>query len=200
MEKAIKKYTAIFCDALKRKNITDYEEVTRRYTEKLKQMYYSEQFKKHDVYPTLDATKIYAVIAMCLVLKEMQFEKDQIIDFVNYTFRKTKKIVRILTKIIDVLPWAYRIAEKWNMKGYNKAVQDGSITYDVFQVDDGRIEYSISKCMYLEMFKCYGIRELCKIFCMTDGQAYSGLTKHVKFIRYSDLSDGDACHDVISRN
>lgn len=47
--------------------------------------------------------------------------------------------------------------------------------------------------MYAEMFAFYGIRELCKIFCMTDIQAYTNLVRH------SDLSDGDCCRDDIYR-
>ena len=47
-------------------------------------------------------------------------------------------------------------------------------------------------------FSCYGIRSLCKIFCNTDRIAYSGLTGHMKFVRHSDLSDGDACYDEIT--
>ncbi len=30
-------------------------------------------------------------------------------------------------------------------------------------------------------------------------KAYSGLTRHVEFIRHSDLSDGPACHDEVIR-
>ena len=50
---------------------------------------------------------------------------------------------------------------------------------------------------YVEMFDAYGIRSLCKIFCMTDTTYYSNLKKHVEFIRLSDLSDGSCCHDII---
>ncbi len=53
--------------------------------------------------------------------------------------------------------------------------------------------------MYVEMFAHYGIRLLCKIFCNTDLIAYSGLTRHVKFVRHSDLSDRNACFDEIFR-
>ena len=49
------------------------------------------------------------------------------------------------------------------------------------------------------MFEAYGIRGLCKIFCMTDTTSYENLRHHVTFIRHSDLSDGDACHDEIIR-
>lgn len=47
------------------------------------------------------------------------------------------------------------------------------------------------------MFGAYGIRGLCKIFCMSDTMAYGRLTRHVRFVRHSDLSDGPACHDEI---
>ena len=66
-------------------------------------------------------------------------------------------------------------------------------------MDKDKVEYHISKCMYVEMFETYGIRELCKIFCMTDEKAYAGLTRHVRFIRHSDLSDGPACFDEVIR-
>ena len=61
------------------------------------------------------------------------------------------------------------------------------------------IEYRISRCVYVEMFEAYCIRSLCKIFCMTDTTSYENLRRHVTFIRHSDLSDGDACHDEIIR-
>ncbi len=34
---------------------------------------------------------------------------------------------------------------------------------------------------------------------MTDTLAYESLPKHVRFIRHSDLSDGDCCHDEVIR-
>ena len=86
-----------------------------------------------------------------------------------------------------------------NSSNMPKRVRDGSIFYDQFDVSDGKIEYNISKCMYVEMFSYYGIRSLCKIFCITDEYAYSRLTKRVKFIRHSDLSEGECCHDEIIR-
>ena len=61
------------------------------------------------------------------------------------------------------------------------------------------VEYRISKCMYVEMFECYGIRSLCKIFCNTDTRSYAGLTRHVRFVRHSDLSDGPCCWDEVHR-
>lgn len=145
----------------------------------------------------MDVAKVYAVIAMCLELKEYGLSDNEIIDFVNFSFWKLKKIFAVFEKMIDMLPNSYQIAKKWNVSDHANRVKDGSIIYDMFEVSDGKIEYSISKCMYIEMFQYYGIRRLCKIFCMTDEYAYANIPRHVKFIRHSDLSDGDCCHDEV---
>ncbi len=164
-------------------------------------MYESELFRRHNVYPTMNVPLIYAVIAMCLELKEAGYLDPEIMEFSDIVFENRKKAFEVLEKIINVLPNSYQIAERWNIADHEKRVKDGSITYDEFSVSEGKIEYCISKCMYVEMFKCYGIRRLCKIFCITDENAYANLPKHVKFTRHSDLSDGDCCHDeVINRN
>lgn len=100
-------------------------------------------------------------------------------------------------RYFDMMPNAYQIARKWNISDHDKRVKDGSLTYDYFRISGGKIEYCISKCVYVEMFETYGIRSLCKIFCMTDTTSYENLTRHVIFIRHSDLSDGNCCHDEI---
>jgi len=90
-----------------------------------------------------------------------------------------------------------------NIKIYRKIMAGGGFgdigRNTAAYVSRDKIEYSVSGCRYVVMFETYGIRGLCKIFCMTDTTAYEGLTRHVTFIRHSDLSDGDACHDEIIR-
>ncbi|MBQ1522989.1 MAG: L-2-amino-thiazoline-4-carboxylic acid hydrolase [Erysipelotrichaceae bacterium] len=199
MDKLIKKYSDLYRKALRKKQFSDVERKTVSYSKRLRGMYESEAFRRHNVYPTMNVELIYAVIAMSLELKGFGLTDREIIDFSDTMFEKRKKIFAVLEKVVDVLPGSYKIAEKWNINDHDKRVKDGSITYDIFDVQDGRIEYSISRCKYVEMFEYYGIRPLCKIFCNTDTSAYSQLTRHVKFTRYSDLSDGDCCHDVIER-
>ena len=199
MDKLIKKYSDLYRKALRKKQFSDVERKTVSYSKRLRGMYESEAFRRHNVYPTMNVELIYAVIAMSLELKGFGLTDREIIDFSDTMFEKRKKIFAVLEKVVDVLPGSYKIAEKWNINDHDKRVKDGSITYDIFDVQDGRIEYSISRCKYVEMFEYYGIRPLCKIFCNTDTSAYSQLTRGVKFTRYSDLSDGDCCHDVIER-
>ena len=195
--KAVKKYGNIYRKILLAGNYPDMDAKQQAYEKRLAEMYASPQYAEHNIYPTTNAEKIYAVIAMCLELKETGLSDKVIIDTINRGFSGRRNFFRYLIKAIDLLPNSYQIAKKWNISDHDKRVKDGSISYDQFDVSDGKIEYNISKCMYVEMFETYGIRSLCKIFCMTDTTAYSSLEKHVRFIRYSDLSDGESCHDVI---
>ncbi len=197
MEKFVKKYVQIYRVALNANNISDIDLRVKSYEQRLKKMYASNAFVVHNVYPTMDVTKIYAVIAMCLELKKENLSNTEIIDVVNSGFMKLKKMLSTVEKVIDILPNTYQIAKKWNISDHENRVEDGSITYDYFNVTEGKIEYCISKCMYIEMFEYYGIRSLCKIFCLTDEAAYANLTRHVKFIRHSDLSDSTCCHDEV---
>lgn len=183
--------------ALIQAQIADADTEIAAYEKRLGEMYASEQFRRHSQYPTTNAAHVYAVIAMCLGLKRFQLSDAQIIDSVNSGFRARRNFFRRLLRCIDMMPNAYRIAWKWNVADHDKRVKDGSLTFDYFNAAEGKIEYCISKCVYIEMFEQYGIRSLCKIFCMTDTTSYENLPKHVQFIRHSDLSDGDCCHDEI---
>lgn len=197
MEKQVKQYAGMYREAIQRRGLTDVEGKTRAYEEKLTQLYGSEAYRTHNVYPTMQVEKVYAVIAMCLMLKSYGLDNDDIINTVNDAFRKLKAALYRLEKLVDRLPVTWAIVKKWNTADHQGRTGDGSITYDFFKVEEDKISYRISRCMYAEMFQFYGIRELCKIFCMTDTQAYDHLTRHVKFVRHSDLSNGDCCWDEI---
>ena len=199
MEQTVRKYARLYHAALREKSVPDADKKAASYASRLERMYASDRFKAHNVYPTMNVPHVYAVIAMCLELRGFGLSDRAIMDFTDCAFRKRKRFFAALLRMIDLLPDSWRIVRKWNIGDHEKRVRDGSITYDTFQVSGGKIEYCISKCMYVEMFASYGIRSLCKIFCVTDEHAYAGLTRHVRFIRHSDLSDGPACHDEIFR-
>ena len=196
-DRMIRRYTAVFRKALAGAKCGDADAVPAAYRKRLADMYASGVFRRYSVYPTINTAHVFAVIAMCLELRRLGLTDQQVIDAVNTGFSARRRIFKGLLWCIDRLPNAYRIVEKWNLSDHAKRVGDGSLAYDAFDVSDGRIAYRISRCAYVEMFEAYGIRSLCKIFCMTDTSAYEHLQRHVAFIRHSDLSDGCCCHDVI---
>lgn len=111
-EKTVKKYAALYRSALLRAGMGDAEQKTQQYAARLTDMYASDVYRQHDRYPTMQVTMIYAVIAMCLELKDAGLQKDEIIGFVNDAFRKRKQAFIRLEKIIDCLPFAWAIARK----------------------------------------------------------------------------------------
>ena len=199
MEKTIRKYGKVYRKALSFRHCREIDAKAAAYEARLRKMYASGGFRAHSVYPTTNATHVYAVIAMCLELKALGLTDTEIIETVNHGFARRRSFFRWVIRAIDLLPNSFSIVQKWNIRDHDRRVQDGSLTYDRFDVGEDRLEYRISGCVYIEMFEAYGIRSRCKIFCMTDTTSYEYLRRHVTFIRHSDLSDGDACHDEIIR-
>ena len=198
-DQLIRKCSRLYQRALKIQNFSDVESKTRQYENRLRNMLASPAFSAHNVYPTMNVPLIYAVIAMCLELHDLGLSDGEIIIFTDIVFAGRRKIFDTLIRIVNLLPNSFQIAKKWNISDHAKRVRDHSITYDSFNVSEDAVEYRISKCMYVEMFECYGIRSLCKIFCNTDTRSYAGLTRHVRFVRHSDLSDGPCCWDEVYR-
>ena len=199
IEKLVKKYTKLYQKALKEQNFTNIKEKELSYSKRLTKLYNSEKFKEDNCYPTMNTELVYSVVAMSLELKDMGLDKQEIIKFSDIMFKKRKKFFKNLIAFINILPNSYKIAYNWNKNDHDKRVKDKSIYFEKFDVSDNCIEYKITKCKYVEIFEYYGIREMCKIFCRTDESAYSGLTKHVEYTRFSDLSDGNCCHDIVRK-
>ncbi len=197
--KEINKYARLYRKALKKQKDADAAAKTEKYKKRLADMVSSEIYRRHNVFPSMNVDLIYAVVAMCLELKEQGLSDREIMDFSDVVFKARRQMFAALEKLVDLLPNSYGIAKKWNISDHDKRVRDGSLTFDSFEVKDGKIEYRISKCMYAELFDYYGIRSLCRIFCKTDEDAYANLTRHVSFIRHSVLADGNCCHDEIIR-
>lgn len=199
IDKKLKSYAKYYRKLLENEGIGNADERMTLYEIRLRNMYNSEEFTKHNIYPSTNVSFVYAIIAMCLELKDAGYTDDRIIPVVEKSMEgRWSAFVKIL-KFIDLFPFCFSVVRMWNRSDHADRVKDSSITYDDFTLGKNKIEYNICKCMYVEMFAHYGIRPLCKIFCNTDLIAYSGLTRHVKFVRHSDLSDGDACFDEIFR-
>lgn len=199
MGKNIKSYSEYYKSLLLNEGINDIDQRMSAYGKRLEDMYNSDEFKAHDIYPSTNVSFVYAVIAMCLELKTMGYTDGRIIPAVEKSMESRWNFFVKIVKFIDLFPFSFLVVRLWNRSDHADRVKDGSITYDSFTLEKDKIEYHICKCMYVEMFAYYGIRPLCKIFCDTDRIMYSGLIRHVNFVRHSDLSDGDACFDEIFR-
>lgn len=69
IEKTIRNYSKIYRKALIAGKLPDIETEITSYRARLREMFASDAFKRHSIYPTTNAVHVYAVIAMCLGLK-----------------------------------------------------------------------------------------------------------------------------------
>ena len=112
MEKTIRNYSKAYRKALSFRHCRDIEAKAAAYESRLREMYASERFKAHSVYPTTNATHVYAVIAMCLELKAFGLSDAEIIETVNHGFARRRNFFRRIIRAIDLLPNSFSIAKK----------------------------------------------------------------------------------------
>ena len=110
MEKAIRNYSKVYRKALSFRHCRDIEAKAAAYESRLREMYASERFKAHSVYPTTNATHVYAVIAMCLEMKAFGLTDTEIIEAVNHGFARRRNFFKRLIRLIDLLPNSFSIA------------------------------------------------------------------------------------------
>ena len=80
IEKAIRKYGNVYRKALLSQHCREIDAKTAAYEARLREMYASDGFKAHSVYPTTNAAHVYAVIAMCLEMKTFGLTDTEIIE------------------------------------------------------------------------------------------------------------------------
>ena len=124
MEKTIRNYSKAYRKALSFRHCRDIEAKAAAYESRLREMYASERFKAHSVYPTTNATHVYAVIAMCLGLKASGLTDAEIIESVNHGFARRRNFFRRLIRLIDLLPNSFSIAKN----GISRIMTSGSRT------------------------------------------------------------------------
>ena len=127
-EKVIKTYGKNYRTVLEEGGFVDTEKKMEAFESRLREMYASENFRKHNIYPTMDVTKIYAVIAMCLEIKSFGYSDQDTVAIVNKGFEKRRNFFKRIIAVIDLLPNSFDIARKWNISDHEKRMKDGSIT------------------------------------------------------------------------
>lgn len=115
---AVLSYSKTYRKALQTARLDNIELRASAYSKRLTQMYASDLFKEHNIYPTMNVVHIYAVIAMCLELKKAGLSESAIIDSINRGFGSRRRFFNNLIRLIDLLPNSFEIAKKWNINDH----------------------------------------------------------------------------------
>ena len=77
INKNLKAYSKYYRNILENEGIKDIDVRMVSYETRLRTMYCSEEFTKHNIYPSTNVPFVYAVIAMCLELKDAGYTDDR---------------------------------------------------------------------------------------------------------------------------
>lgn len=199
MERMVRKYTRLYERAIRRRKLYDAAEKTQAYRKTLTDMYASELYRQHSAYRSMNPPRVYAMMAMILSLQNAGVEQAEIFEMVEETFCKSQKHLRRRAKLLDLYPGAWKIVRKRRIAAHKKHESDGSMAFDSFEADDECVNYQVHRCMYVEMFAAYGIREYSRIFCKMEHAADGFLPNHVWFMPHSDLLTGDCCRVELAK-
>lgn len=78
IDKNLRSYSKYYRQLLINEGIKDIDAKMASYETRLRTMYGSEEYKAHNIYPSTNVAFVYAVIAMCLELKEAGYTDDRI--------------------------------------------------------------------------------------------------------------------------
>ncbi len=73
--KNLKSYSKYYRNVLLNEGFRDVDQRMMSYETRLTEMYKSEEFKVHNIYPSTNVSFVYAVIAMCLELKDAGYTR-----------------------------------------------------------------------------------------------------------------------------
>ena len=150
-------------------------------------------------YPSVGVEKVYVAITFAQVMLKLGYSLDDALKIwdTELIANKRKRIGKLIA-LFDSVGLGYRLVARFLDSDKKARDKDGSILYDFYKSDGRELEYQIHTCAYVALFEHYGIRKFCKSMCDND-LCMCALQKSGHFIRYSDLVDGNCCHDKLTR-
>ena len=100
--KTVKKYGKIYRRILVIGNYPDPYVKQEAYEKRLTEMYASEKYAEHNIYPSTNTEYIYAIIAMCLELKGLGLSDKEIIDKINRGLSLRRNLFKNLIRCLRI--------------------------------------------------------------------------------------------------
>lgn len=200
MEKKVKwmnQYSKLFAKAMKKIGREDYKKLEHMYRNRYMNHLCSKEFEEYLKYTSMTLELIYAAITFAQICLEIGLTLEEAQEIWEEHIAKSKRnMLRMVIVIVDSMSRGYEKVVDFLKNDANIHMKDESLTYELLESDGKKLEYKITRCAYAEIFEAYGIRRFCKVFCNND-LCLCAMQKKAKFIRHSDLIDGDCCHDEL---
>lgn len=109
LDRKVKSFSKYYRNILLNEGINDVVPKMNSYESRLREMYSSAQFAAHSVYPSMNVPFVYAVIAMCLELKDAGYTDDRMIPAVEKGMASRWNAFVGILKFIDRFPFTFPI-------------------------------------------------------------------------------------------
>lgn len=157
----------------------------------------SPEYRRFSQFRTMGVDKVFAAITHAKICMEAGISMEEALRiWETYTAGGIRRIFRGACRAIDLLPNGYKILADLLWKDAKQRSAEQCLTYEKLDYTEKKLEYKITRCMYIEAFEAFGLRPFCKAVCNSD-LCMQAMQKHARFIRHSDLADGDCCHDEL---
>ncbi len=195
-EQTAQKYAKMFVRSLRKAGYQQ-PELFAAYKARFLQYAESPEYRRFSQFQTMGVDKVFAAITHAKICMEAGIPMEEALRiWETYTAGTIRRIFRGACRAIDLLPNGYRILAGLLYKDAQQRAKEKCLTYEMLSFTEQKLEYKITHCMYIEAFEAFGLRPFCKAVCNSD-LCMQAMQKKARFIRYSDLADGDCCHDEL---
>ena len=202
MEKKVKwmtQYSKLFVKAMKKIGRRDYKKLENMFRNRYMDHLCSEEFKEYTEHGSVIWEKVYAAITHAQICLEMGITLEEAIRiWEEYIVVDEKKFKCTMYSLLDCLKNGYKLVANYLEKEARKHKADQSMTFEVLKRDDDKLELKINRCIYLEFFEKYDMKELCKVFC-NEIHCVEKMEKSSEWIQDAHLFEHECCHIVFSK-
>ena len=197
MEKKVKwmtQYAKLFEKAMKKLGRSDYKKQVDLFRNRYMDHVCSEQYELYAKYGSVILEKVYAAITYVQICLEIEISLEEAMRiWQEVMVADEQRIANGMCGLLDHLKNGYKLVANHLEKEARKHKADGSMTFEVLACTEDKLEVNISKCLYVEIFEAYGIREFGCVFC-DSLKCLEKMQKSASFEKRSSLLDGECCH------
>lgn len=195
-QKAAKRFAGMFARAMKKAGYGQ-PDWCKRYEARYMEYVTSPKYEHFSQYKTMSLDKVFAAVTHAKLCEESGVSLDEANEiWERHMAVNVRRLLKGACWVFDLLPNGYRIVAGWLYDDAKARIAEGCLSYERLDYSDEKLEYSIMRCAYVELFAHYGIKRFCKVFCEND-LCMQVMHRRAEYVRYDDLVDGNCCHDAL---
>lgn len=93
------------------------------------------------------------------------------------------------------MPFSYFLFRLFAKSHMKKSYPIEGFSVEWRKIDNKKVHFDITRCVYKDMCDKYNCPELCKVFCQSDITSFAGYKPKIRFERFGTIGEGSECCD-----